>query len=105
MHAIHWQYIFALFCVYFDLYNLEQWNYLTKLLWTVNIVYCLFWLAAVMIKLALNVIDCSTSLKNNLGSQQIAVTTTIGLYHPLDGITNLRYKLLCFLTPNKKIFK
>jgi hypothetical protein len=29
---------------------------------------------------------------------------TIGLYHPLDGITNLKYKLLCFLTP-KKFFK
>jgi hypothetical protein len=28
----------------------------------------------------------------------------IGLYHPLDG-TNLKYKLLCFLTPNKKIPK
>jgi hypothetical protein len=27
----------------------------------------------------------------------------IGLYHPLDGITNLKYKLLGFLTPNKKI--
>ncbi len=27
---------------------------------------------------------------------------TMGLYHPLDGDTNLRYKLLCFLTPNKK---
>jgi hypothetical protein len=29
----------------------------------------------------------------------------IGLYHPLDSITNLKYKLLCFLTPNKKIIK
>jgi hypothetical protein len=28
----------------------------------------------------------------------------IGLYYPLDGITNLKYKLLCFLTPNKIIF-
>ncbi len=27
----------------------------------------------------------------------------IGLYLPLDGITNLKYKLLYFLTPNKKI--
>ncbi len=32
-------------------------------------------------------------------------TLRIGLYHPLDGITNLKYKLLCFLTPNKKISK
>jgi hypothetical protein len=24
----------------------------------------------------------------------------IGLYHLLDGIANLTYKLLCFLTPN-----
>ncbi len=29
----------------------------------------------------------------------------MGLYHPLDGNTNLKYKLLCFLTPNKKISK
>jgi hypothetical protein len=27
----------------------------------------------------------------------------MGLYHPLDGDTNLKYKLLGFLTPNKKI--
>jgi hypothetical protein len=26
----------------------------------------------------------------------------IGLYNTLDGITNLKYKLLCFLTPNQK---
>ncbi len=29
----------------------------------------------------------------------------MGLYHPLDGITNLKYKLLYFLTSNKKISK
>ena len=27
----------------------------------------------------------------------------MGLYHPLNGDTNCKYKLLCFLTPNKKI--
>jgi hypothetical protein len=26
----------------------------------------------------------------------------MGLYHPLDGNTNLKYRLLCFLAPNKK---
>jgi hypothetical protein len=26
----------------------------------------------------------------------------MGLYHPLDGITNLKYKSLYFLTPFKK---
>ncbi len=26
----------------------------------------------------------------------------MGLYHPLDGITNLKYELLYFLTPNEK---
>jgi hypothetical protein len=30
---------------------------------------------------------------------------TMGLYHPLDGDSNLKYKLLGFLTPNKKISK
>jgi hypothetical protein len=29
----------------------------------------------------------------------------MGYYHPLDGDTNLKYNLLCFLTPNKKISK
>jgi hypothetical protein len=29
----------------------------------------------------------------------------MGLYHPLDGITNLKYKVLYFLTPFKKKFK
>ncbi len=29
----------------------------------------------------------------------------VELYHLLDGIINLRYKLLCFLTPNKNISK
>ncbi len=28
----------------------------------------------------------------------------MGLYHPPDGVTNLKYKLLCFLTPNEIIF-
>ncbi len=28
---------------------------------------------------------------------------SMGLYHPLDGVTNLKYKLLYFLTSNKKI--
>jgi len=27
----------------------------------------------------------------------------MGLYHPLEGVTNLKYKLSYFLTPNKKI--
>ncbi len=30
--------------------------------------------------------------------------TLLALYPPLDGITNLKYKLLCFFTPNKIIF-
>jgi hypothetical protein len=29
----------------------------------------------------------------------------MGLFHPLDGITNLKYKLLYLLRPNKKNFK
>jgi hypothetical protein len=29
------------------------------------------------------------------------IPLTIWLYHPLDVITNLKYKLLCFLTPKK----
>jgi len=31
--------------------------------------------------------------------------TEMGLCHPLHGVTNLKYKLLYFLTPNKKKFK
>jgi len=30
---------------------------------------------------------------------------SMGLYHPLDGVTNVKCKLLCFLTPNKKFSK
>jgi hypothetical protein len=29
-------------------------------------------------------------------------TSPMGLYHPLDGITNLKYKLLYFITPKFK---
>ncbi len=29
----------------------------------------------------------------------------MGLYHPQDGITNPKFKLLYFLTPNKKEFE
>jgi hypothetical protein len=32
------------------------------------------------------------------------VVKPMGLYHLPDGVTNLKYKLLCFLTPNKIIF-
>ncbi len=38
------------------------------------------------------------SLKNTLA---YCNTELIGLYHPLDGVTDLKYKLLRFLTPNK----
>jgi hypothetical protein len=31
-----------------------------------------------------------------------SVVMTMGLYHPLDCITNVKYKFLYFLTPNKK---
>ncbi len=37
--------------------------------------------------------------------QLIVTDYTMGLYHPLDGITNLKYKLLYLLTPNKKNFQ
>jgi len=37
-------------------------------------------------------------------SLQTLIKMTMGLYHPPDGVTNLKYKLLCFLTPNKIIF-
>jgi hypothetical protein len=35
----------------------------------------------------------------------VSLGVPMGLYHPLDGITNLKYKLLYFSTPNKKVFK
>jgi hypothetical protein len=38
-----------------------------------------------------------------LGLQMIPLESSIGLYYPLDVATNLKYKLLCFLTPNKII--
>jgi len=33
------------------------------------------------------------------------VISVMGLNRPLDGDTNLKYNLLCFLTPNKKNFQ
>ena len=38
-------------------------------------------------------------------SHDTVTRKSMGLFHPLDGDTNLKYKLLCFLTPNKKISK
>jgi hypothetical protein len=45
----------------------------------------------------------STDISPWQNSADLAANKTIGLYHPLDGITNLKYMLLCFFTPNKKI--
>ncbi len=33
----------------------------------------------------------------------LTLPIVIGFYHPLDGVTNLKYNFLCFLTPDKKI--
>jgi hypothetical protein len=41
----------------------------------------------------------------NKGKAGWVLKKLIGLYHPLDGITNLKYKLTCFLTINIKISK
>jgi hypothetical protein len=35
--------------------------------------------------------------------QDLISSNAMGLYHPLDGITNLKYKLLYLLTTNQKI--
>jgi hypothetical protein len=32
----------------------------------------------------------------------LTLPIVIGFYHPLDGVTNLKYNFLCFLTPDKK---
>ncbi len=42
---------------------------------------------------------------NNIWAFMGTSCSSVGFYHPLDGITNLEYKLMCFLTPNKKISK
>jgi hypothetical protein len=46
----------------------------------------------------------STNNPKIVGSNPTPGLNLMGLYHPLDGITNLEYNLLCFLTPNKIIF-
>jgi hypothetical protein len=43
-------------------------------------------------------------LKHQLSIYLVSVLIT-GLYRPLEGLTYLKCKLLCFLTPNKIIFK
>jgi hypothetical protein len=39
---------------------------------------------------------------SDLGNEILSEMKRMWLYQPLDGCTNLKYKLLCFLTPNKK---
>jgi hypothetical protein len=46
-----------------------------------------------------NICNRSESLHDSLTKLSFDL---ISLYHPLGGITNLKYKLLCFLTYNKK---
>jgi hypothetical protein len=36
-------------------------------------------------------------------TKMLPIYFELGLYPPLDGITNPKYKLMCFLAPNKKI--
>jgi hypothetical protein len=43
-------------------------------------------------------------LRHFAQTQLIKCHLALGLYHPLDGVTNLEYNLLCFLTLNKIIF-
>jgi hypothetical protein len=50
-----------------------------------------------------NLAQCAHSLvMKTIKWCEYGLMLLMGLYHPLDGITNLKYKLLCFLTPNKK---
>ncbi len=49
-----------------------------------------------------NVNDASSSVNDASSSVNYAPISVIGFHRPLDGLTNLKYKLLCFLTPNKK---
>ena len=51
------------------------------------------------------VFDNKYSLKDWSNSASLITNFTMGLYHPLDGVTNLKYKLLYFLTPNKKLIE
>ena len=41
--------------------------------------------------------------ENEVLRLELQIPYLMGLYLPLDGNTNLKYKLLCFLTPNKNI--
>ncbi len=60
--------------------------------------------------LTLIVMTLKRSLRQDFSRVPITLSTIttslvtlsiIGVYHPLDGVTNLKYKLLCFLTPIK----
>jgi hypothetical protein len=46
---------------------------------------------------------CLAAVNTFKNSPSNACFSPMGLYHPLDGDTNLKSKLLCFLTPDKKI--
>ncbi len=44
-------------------------------------------------------------MKFGIMTLRIETLSIMGLYHLLDGVTNCKYKLLYFLTPNKKYSK
>ncbi len=45
------------------------------------------------------------NMENSSFPSESKLKQTMGLYHPLDGITNLKYKLFYFLTTIEKISK
>ncbi len=64
-----------------------------------------FWAASYRLMLALNkdaLFHLPLIYKTNNIYQVLVWLDSMGLYHPLDVITNLKYKLLYFLTPIKK---
>ncbi len=56
-----------------------------------------------MVGLKIAISDLPDNIKSESSRTYTVKLFTMGLYHPLDGKTNLKYKLLCFLTPNKNI--
>jgi hypothetical protein len=55
-----------------------------------------------------NGISIMTMVRMTLGAKTlnkmlINLMPLMGIHHPLDGITNLKYKLLYFLIPNQKL--
>ncbi len=76
-------------------------NVFTQSVIMLNVTYKSFTLGVVMLNAVMLSVVASKPMLYYLKSlNDIINKHAIGLYHPIDGVTNLKYKLLCSITTN-----